>query len=97
MIERYSRPEMSAIWSQENRYLSWLEVEIVVCVAWNQQGVIPDQDLQNILDKAVVDSERIRILEAETKHDVIAFLTSLEEKSGHQPDISILVVPLQTF
>lgn len=82
MIERYSRPEMAALWSLESRYRAWLEVEIAVCRAWNEQGVIPDADLADIVGKADIDVARIDEIEMTTRHDVIAFLTSLEEKVG---------------
>ena len=49
MIDRYSRPEMAAIWTLENRYRNWFKVEQAVCQAWNEQGVIPDEDLKNIM------------------------------------------------
>lgn len=82
MIERYTRPEMAALWSLESRYRAWLEVEIAVCRAWNEQGIIPDADLAEIVAKADIDVARIDEIEATTRHDVIAFLTSLEEKVG---------------
>lgn len=82
MIDRYTRPEMAALWTQENRYRAWLRVELAVCRAWNERGVIPDADLAEIEAKADIDAARIETIEATTRHDVIAFLTSLEEKIG---------------
>ncbi len=82
MIERYTRPEMGRIWTLENRYQAWLDVELAVCEAWSGLGRIPAQAVQNIRDRAVVDVERILAIEEVTRHDVIAFLTSLEEKVG---------------
>lgn len=82
MIERYTRPEMGSIWTLENRYKSWLDVEIAVCKAWAEKGRIPEEALQNIIDKAEIDADRILAIEEITRHDIIAFLTALEEKIG---------------
>lgn len=82
MIERYTRPEMGSIWTLENRYKSWLDVEIAVCKAWAEKGRIPEEALQNIIDKAEIDTDRILAIEEITRHDIIAFLTALEEKIG---------------
>jgi adenylosuccinate lyase len=82
MIERYSRPEMSRIWGLENKFRAWLRVEIAVCEAWHNQGVIPADPMQEIREKADFDLDRIQAIEEETKHDVIAFLTAVEEKVG---------------
>ena len=82
MIDRYSRPEMTAIWTLENRYRNWFKVEQAVCQAWNEQGVIPDEDLKNIMVDMDFDIDRILEIEQTTRHDVIAFLTYLEEKIG---------------
>ncbi|MDY0305780.1 MAG: adenylosuccinate lyase [Desulfovibrionaceae bacterium] len=82
MIERYSRPEMAALWTLENKFAVWLEVELAVCRAWNRLGQIPDADLAEITTKAGFDVERILEIEKKTRHDVIAFLTAVEEKVG---------------
>lgn len=82
MIERYSRPEMAKIWELENKYQCWLEVEKAACRAHNQLGNIPDKDLNNIETKANFDIKRIDEIEAEVKHDIIAFLTSVAEHVG---------------
>ncbi len=82
MIERYSRPEMSRIWSLENKYRTWLQVEIAVCEAWHRIGRIPDVPMHQIRQEADFDLDRIQEVEEETKHDVIAFLTAVEEKLG---------------
>jgi len=82
MIERYSRPEMSRIWGLENKYRAWLRVEIAVCEAWHNQGRIPADAMREIREKADFDLDRIQAIEEETKHDVIAFLTAVEEKLG---------------
>jgi adenylosuccinate lyase len=82
MIERYTRPEMGAIWSLENKFQAWLKVEIAVCEAWHSLGQIPSQDMDVIRTRAGFDLNRILVLEEETKHDVIAFLSAVEEKVG---------------
>ncbi|MGE4553522.1 MAG: adenylosuccinate lyase, partial [Desulfovibrionaceae bacterium] len=82
MIDRYSRPQMAAIWSQQNRFQAWLDVELAVCQAWTEQGVIPQADMDVIRAKARFDVDRILEIEQRTKHDVIAFLTAVEENVG---------------
>jgi adenylosuccinate lyase len=82
MIERYTRPEMGSIWSLENKFQAWLKVEIAVCEAWHELGRIPTQDMEEIRTRAGFDLDRILSLEEQTKHDVIAFLSAVEEKVG---------------
>ena len=82
MIPRYSREKMSAIWSPENRYQKWLDIEILACEAMAQMGNIPEYSLKNIKEKAAFDVARIEEIEKTTKHDVIAFLTSVTERVG---------------
>ncbi len=82
MIERYTRPEMGALWSQEAMYQAWLEVEIAACEAMAKDGIVPAKALKNIKRKAGFDVARIEEIEAVTNHDVIAFLTSVAEKVG---------------
>ncbi|PIR20069.1 MAG: adenylosuccinate lyase [Deltaproteobacteria bacterium CG11_big_fil_rev_8_21_14_0_20_47_16] len=82
MIPRYSRPEMTALWTDEARWSIWLRIELAACKAWAKLGKIPRKDLQTILKKADFDPKRIPKIEAEVKHDVIAFLTSVAEKVG---------------
>ncbi len=82
MVPRYTRPEMAAIWSDENRYQKWLDVEVYACEAWNKLGKIPDDALKTITSKAEFRVDRILEIEAEVKHDVIAFLTNVAEYVG---------------
>ncbi len=82
MIERYTRPEMGRLWTDEARFATWLEVELAVCEALAARGTIPPDDLAVIRAKAGFDVERIAAIEAEVRHDVIAFLTSVSEKVG---------------
>jgi len=82
MIERYTLPEMGDIWEAENRFRCMLEVEIAACRAMNRLGIIPDEDLKNIVEKANFSVSRIEEIEEITKHDVIAFLTNVAEYVG---------------
>jgi adenylosuccinate lyase len=82
MIERYTRPEMGAIWTEENKYHKWLEVELAVCEAWAKLGKIPPAALRTIRAKASFSVDRIDAIEKVVKHDIIAFLTSVAEKVG---------------
>jgi adenylosuccinate lyase len=82
MIERYSRPEMAHIWTAENRFRIWLEIETLACEAQAELGVIPKEVLPVIRAKGNFDIARIDVIEAEVKHDVIAFLTSVSEFVG---------------
>ena len=82
MIPRYSRPEMARLWSQDAKYEAWLKVELAVCEVYAKRGVIPADALGRIKAKARVDAARIDEIEAKTRHDVIAFLTNLEESIG---------------
>ncbi len=82
MIERYTRPEMGRLWTLENRFRVWLEVELAVCEAWCRLGRIPEADMAVIREKADFEVDRILQIEETTRHDVIAFLTAVEEKVG---------------
>lgn len=82
MIDRYSKPEMASIWSEEHKFLRWLDVEIAVCEALNEEGWIPDQDMKNIKRKVAFEVTRIEEIEKKVKHDVIAFLTNVAEHVG---------------
>ena len=82
MISRYTRPEMGRIWELENQYAKWLQVEILACEAMAEEGQIPKEALQNIKRKAGFSIKRIQEIEEETKHDMIAFLTNVEEHVG---------------
>ncbi|HBI56517.1 MAG TPA: adenylosuccinate lyase [Firmicutes bacterium] len=82
MIERYSRPEMAAIWTQENKYRLWLEVEILACEAWARLGRIPPEEVAKIRASARFDCQRIAQLEASTRHDVVAFTRCVSESLG---------------
>lgn len=84
MIERYTRQEMANIWSEENKYRAWLEVEILAAEAWSQLGVIPQDDVRLIRKNAKFDIDRILEIEKETRHDVVAFTRSVSESLGEE-------------
>ncbi|NOT46230.1 MAG: adenylosuccinate lyase [Acidobacteria bacterium] len=82
MIERYTLPEMGAIWSQQNKFQKWLDVEIAVCEVHADDGTIPREAVDEIKTKAAFTVERISEIEKTTDHDVIAFTTNLAENIG---------------
>src|SRR5664280_29792 len=82
MIERYTLPEMGAIWTEEAKMRAWLDVEIAAVRAWNKLGRIPDDAVREIEAKAAFDVARVNEIEATTNHDVIAFLTNVAEYVG---------------
>lgn len=82
MIPRYSRPEMSAVWSDENKFKTWFEIEACACEALAKLGKIPQSAVDDIRAKGRFDQKRIDEIEAEVKHDVIAFLTNVGENVG---------------
>ena len=82
MIKRYSRPAMASIWSDKNKYKLWLQVEILACEAQAKLGLVPQDALDTIKNKAKIDVARIEEIEEKTKHDVIAFISSIEEYVG---------------
>ena len=84
MVERYAREEMKKLWDLNAKYQAWLDVEIAAVKAWNKLGLIPDEDAKKIEQNAKFDIKRIDEIEKETKHDVIAFLTSVAESLGEE-------------
>ncbi|KIM04171.1 MAG: adenylosuccinate lyase [Sulfurovum sp. AS07-7] len=84
MVERYARKEMSDKWTMQAKYQAWLEVEKAVVKAWNRLGLIPDDDAKKIVENAKFSVERIDEIEAVTKHDLIAFTTSVSESLGEE-------------
>ncbi len=82
MIDRYSVKEIERIWSEENKFKKWLEVELAITEVFHEWGEVPDESMQNIKTKAAFDIARIDEIEKKVKHDVIAFLTSVEEFVG---------------
>ncbi len=84
MIERYTTPEMQAIWSEENKYRTWLEVEVAVCEGLAHYGYIPQEASHAIRERARFDLQRIAELEQLTRHDVMAFVLNLAENVGEE-------------
>ena len=82
MIERYTLPAMRDLWSEASKYQYWLEVELAVCESWTKRGQIPPKDWKVIKSKASFDVQRVLEIEATVKHDVIAFLTNVNEFVG---------------
>ncbi|MDI6793399.1 MAG: adenylosuccinate lyase [bacterium] len=82
MIDRYTRPRMKALWSEENKWAKTLEIEILACEAQAELGDIPAEAVKVIKEKAAFDLKRIEEIERETRHDVIAFLTNVAENIG---------------
>jgi len=81
MIDRYSRPAMKKVWSDENKYQKWLRVELAACEAWTEEGVIPPEDMR-LLRKAQYNHPRMLEIFETTRHDVTAFLSSITEGIG---------------
>ncbi|MCR5519363.1 MAG: adenylosuccinate lyase [Bacteroidales bacterium] len=84
MIERYSRPAMRAIWTEENKFDAYLKVEILSCEAWSELGVIPAEDVRKIAENARFDVARIKEIEEQTRHDVVAFTRCVSESLGEE-------------
>src|ERR1700731_5511638 len=81
MIERYSLPEMAAIWSASHKTDTWLREELLVCEGWTREGIIPQEAMEKIR-RTSYKAERMQEIEQETHHDVISFLRSIQEQLG---------------
>lgn len=84
MIERYSRPEMSEIWTEHNQFQAWLDVELAACRAWSELGHIPSEDVDALYKNATFSIDRIKEIEAVTRHDVVAFTRAVSETLGDE-------------
>ncbi|TDX51807.1 adenylosuccinate lyase [Orenia marismortui] len=84
MITRYSLDKMEKVWSEENKFEKWLEIEIAVCEALAEVGEIPKADVENIKKNATFKVDRIKEIEQETRHDILAFLTAVAESLGEE-------------
>ncbi len=84
MIERYSREEMAGIWSLKNQFQAWLAVELAACKAWSKLGKIPKKDVDTLYKNASFDVNRIKQIEKQTRHDVVAFTRSVSESLGDE-------------
>ena len=81
MIDRYARSKMKQVWSEENKYEKWLEVQLAACEAWTAEGVVPDEDMK-LLRGATFNMERLNEILGETRHEKTAFLSSITEFIG---------------
>ena len=84
MIERYSRAVMRNIWTEENKFNAYLEVEILAAEAWSTLGVIPAEDVQLLREKATFNIDRIHEIEEITRHDIVAFTRTVSESLGEE-------------
>lgn len=84
MIDRYQTEEMASIWSEENKYQAWLEVEILASEAWAKEGKVPEEDAKKIRQNAKVDAKRVAEIEEVTRHDVVAFTRCVSESLGDE-------------
>jgi adenylosuccinate lyase len=82
MIPRYTRPEMGKIWTDQRKFETWLEIELLACEALSELGEVPKEAVREMREKACFDVERVNEIEKVTKHDVIAFLTNVGESIG---------------
>ncbi|MBM3300157.1 MAG: adenylosuccinate lyase, partial [Deltaproteobacteria bacterium] len=82
MISRYTREKIGRIWDPANRYRKWLDIELAVCEAWTDRGMIPRESMERIRSRANFDVKRIDEIEQITRHDVIAFTTCVAEFVG---------------
>lgn len=82
MINRYARDEMQEIWTERNQFQSWLDVELAACRAWSRLGEIPGEDVALLYEKSRFDVDKIKKIEAETRHDVVAFTRNVSEYLG---------------
>ena len=84
MIERYSRKVMRDVWTEENKFSAYLKVEILSCEAWSKLGVIPAEDVEKIRERARFSVDRIKEIEEQTRHDVVAFTRAVSESLGDE-------------
>jgi len=84
MIDRYSRPEMQSIWTEEAQFQAWLEVELAACRAWSRLGHIPEEEVDILYRDARFDIQRIKEIEQSTRHDVVAFTRAVSESLGEE-------------
>lgn len=84
MIERYSRPEMQAVWSEESKFNAYLLVEVLAAEAWMQLGVVPPEDVEKLRKNARFNIDRIKEIELQTRHDIVAFTRCVSESLGDE-------------
>jgi len=86
MIARYTRPQMAELWSEENQFRAWLAVELAACRAWSKLGVIPEEEVSYLYTHSDFSVDRIHEIEAETRHDVVAFTRAVSEHLDDAPE-----------
>ncbi len=84
MIERYSRPQMRAVWTENNKFDAYLKVELYAAEAWQQLGVVPKEDIEKLWKNATFSIPRIYEIEQQTKHDIVAFTRAVSESLGEE-------------
>ena len=84
MIDRYTRPEMAELWSEQAQFQAWLDVELAACAAWAEEGVIPREDVDKLYEHAAFEIDRIHEIEQKTRHDVVAFTRAVSESLGEE-------------
>ena len=84
MIERYGREVMRQVWTEENKFNAYLEVELLTAEAWRELGVVPAEDTEKLRAKATFDIERIKEIELQTRHDIVAFTRAVSESLGEE-------------
>ena len=84
MIERYSRPEMRAVWTEQNKFDAYLKVELLSAEAWRELGVVPPEDIEKLYAKATFSIPRIKEIEEQTRHDIVAFTRAVSESLGEE-------------
>lgn len=82
MIERYSRPAMRAVWTEKNKFDAYLKVEILAAEAWSELGTVPKEDVEKLYEKASFSIDRIKEIEEQTRHDIVAFTRAVSETLG---------------
>ena len=84
MIDRYSREQMRSIWTEENKFNAYLKVEILAAEAWRELGVVPAEDIDKLWAKATFNIDRIKEIELQTRHDIVAFTRAVSESLGEE-------------
>src|SRR5574344_1150999 len=84
MIERYSRAQMSSIWTEEHKFQAYLKVELCDAEAWSKLRQIPEEDVKKLWDNASFDVQKIHAIEQETRHDIVAFTRAVSETPGEE-------------
>ena len=84
MIERYGREVMRQVWTEENKFNAYLKVELLAAEAWRELGVVPAEDVEKLWAKATFNIDRIKEIELQTRHDIVAFTRAVSESLGEE-------------